>query len=121
VPDLTLIKPATLTAKPPKPSVAITLDLLAKNLELIRTLPPHDLRNFGILANAVLAGINQALLAQPDADILLTIDEASVRLGMSKDYLYRNFKTLPFAVPVGRAKRFSRQGIERYLAAQEPQ
>jgi predicted DNA-binding transcriptional regulator AlpA len=101
------------------PNTIVTLDLLAKNLDLIRTLAPNDLRTFGILANAVLAGINHALLAQPQADKLLDVKEASIKLGMSRDYLYRHFKTLPFAVAVGRAKRFSSQGIARYLEQQK--
>jgi predicted DNA-binding transcriptional regulator AlpA len=117
--DLTVIRSATM--KPPKPPapITITLDLLAKNLDLIRTLPPNDLRTFGILANAVLAGINQALLSQPEQDKLLDVHEASIKLGMSKDYLYRNFRSLPFAVPMGKAKRFSSRGIARYLEQQK--
>jgi len=118
--DLTVIKAATMKPPKPPPPITITLDLLARNLDLIRTLAPNDLRQFGILANAVLAGINQALLSQPEQDKLLDVNEASVKLGMSTDFLYRNFKTLPFAVPgMGKAKRFSSAGIERYLAQQK--
>ena len=114
-PPLTLVKPATMPAPPPLPPMAVTLDRLAKNLELIRTLSPTDVRTFAILASAVMAGLNQALLAEPEADKLVDIKEASIKLGMSRDYLYRNFRSLPFAVAVGRAKRFSSRGIEQYL------
>lgn len=116
---VTVIREATLPQSPPTPPIEVTLDLLAKNIELIRTLPPDDLRNYGILANAIVAGINHALMAQRQEDKLLDIKDAAIRLGMSEDYLYRHFRSLPFAVPMGRAKRFSAQGIEAYLARKQ--
>ena len=116
---VTVIREATLPQPPPTPPIEVTLDLLAKNIELIRTLPPDDLRNYGILANAIVAGINHALMAQRQEDKLLDIKEAAIRLGMSEDYLYRHFRSLPFAVPMGRSKRFSAQGIEAYLARKQ--
>lgn len=57
---------------------------------------------------------------QPEApaagDRLLTVEEAAQQLGLSRDYLYRHAKTLPFTVRVGpRQLRFSLRGIERYI------
>jgi predicted DNA-binding transcriptional regulator AlpA len=48
-------------------------------------------------------------------DRLLGVEEAAVRLGMSKTWLYHKAKALPFVVRQGRALRFSSRGIERYL------
>jgi len=49
-------------------------------------------------------------------DRLLSIDEAAVRLGVSRFWIYRNAKGLPFARRIGpRALRFSSKGIARYL------
>jgi len=49
-------------------------------------------------------------------DRLLSVDEASVRLGMSKRWLYRNQSKLPFARKVGGAVRFEARGLDRWLA-----
>ena len=48
-----------------------------------------------------------------DEDRLLDVNEASAKLGISADALYRN--DYPFKVPVGKRIRFSRLGIERYI------
>ena len=48
-------------------------------------------------------------------DKLLTIEEAAEALRTSKDWLYRNWKKLPFTVRHSpRQLRFSSKGIERY-------
>lgn len=52
-------------------------------------------------------------------DSLLTISEAAERLSVSKDWLYRRSRRLPFAVRVGRHVRFSARGIERYIRQRE--
>jgi excisionase family DNA binding protein len=46
---------------------------------------------------------------------LLTVEEAAQRTGMSKDWLYRNRSTLPFAVKVGRSVRFSESLLEKWI------
>ena len=52
----------------------------------------------------------------PQEDRLLTVVEASDKLGMTKDYLYRHARTFPFSVRVGSKQlRFSLNGIERYI------
>lgn len=52
---------------------------------------------------------------QPDKDRLLVVEEAAVKLGVSRDYLYRYSGKLPFTVRVGRSLRFSEAGVDRYI------
>jgi len=53
-------------------------------------------------------------------DRLLKIDEASERLQMSKDWLYRNWRKLPFTVHLSpRNLRFSIKGIEQYIESMQ--
>lgn len=47
---------------------------------------------------------------------LLSVDEAAARTGMSKDWLYRHAKTLPFTRRLGRAVRFDEAALTRWLA-----
>ena len=48
-----------------------------------------------------------------DEDRLLDVNEASTKLGISADALYRN--DYPFKVKVATRIRFSQHGIERYI------
>jgi predicted DNA-binding transcriptional regulator AlpA len=49
-------------------------------------------------------------------DRLLDIQQAALKLGMSKDCLYRNADHLPFTVRIGKKQlRFSEAGIDRYI------
>lgn len=48
-------------------------------------------------------------------DALLDVDEAAVRLGTSRSYLYRNASRFPFTRRMGRSLRFSANGIEHYI------
>jgi excisionase family DNA binding protein len=50
----------------------------------------------------------------PDGDRLLTVEEAARKLGVSKDWIYRRARTLPFVVRLGARLRCSEQGIERW-------
>lgn len=52
----------------------------------------------------------------PQHDVLIDIDAASQRLGMSVDYLYRHSSKFPFTRREGRNLRFSSLGIDAYLA-----
>jgi excisionase family DNA binding protein len=54
-------------------------------------------------------------IAQPVDDRLLTVEDASHRLGVSKDYLYRYSQELPFTKRIGRKLLFSNAGIDRYI------
>ena len=49
-------------------------------------------------------------------DRLLTIEEAAERLKTSKDWLYRAWRKLPFAVKLSRKQlRFSERGLQKFL------
>jgi len=67
---------------------------------------------------AELQAICMARLAAPAPtsrpDELLSVQAAAHRLGVSKEYLYRNHATLPFSRRIGRTLRFSSAGIEAY-------
>jgi excisionase family DNA binding protein len=49
-------------------------------------------------------------------DELLTVEQAAARLGVSKDYLYRNHSRLPFVRRMGKALRFSSSGMDDYIS-----
>lgn len=44
----------------------------------------------------------------------LDVVEAARRLGISRDWLYKNAARLPFTVRIGRRVLFSAQGLERW-------
>ena len=74
------------------------------------------------VVQSVLVSRLLALRAQPiqaahsaDGDRLLDVEEASRKLGKSKDYLYRHASDYPFTVRDGRSLRFSDQGIEKFI------
>lgn len=51
----------------------------------------------------------------PEEDRLLSVKEVAARLGRSADYVYRH--DWPFEVKgLGRGRRFSAQGLDRYLS-----
>jgi predicted DNA-binding transcriptional regulator AlpA len=53
-------------------------------------------------------------------DRLLSLDEAALRLKVSRSWLYRRSrKDLPFAVHNGRKLSFSERGIEEYIASRK--
>jgi len=52
-------------------------------------------------------------------DELLSIEEASRRLGVSKDYLYRHGADFAFTRRMGRKLLFSSLGIEKYIGQQD--
>lgn len=49
------------------------------------------------------------------ADELVDVQEAARRLGLSRDYLYRHARQLPFVVRINRRLRFSSEGIQRFI------
>ena len=51
-------------------------------------------------------------------DHLLTIEQAAQQLSVSRDWLYRHSRSLPFVVRQGRLLRFSAKGIDEYLRCQ---
>jgi hypothetical protein len=102
-----------------------TLDQLAADPARTRDLPSEVARDLLVR----LVGLQTVLLAralnapaggngQPEGqeDRLLTVDEASRRLSVSKDWLYRNAKKMPFAVrPTPGTLRFSLRAIEKFI------
>jgi len=55
-----------------------------------------------------------------DGDTLLDVTEAARRLSVSRDWLYRHGKRLPFAIQVRHKHlRFSVRGIDRWLKARQ--
>jgi predicted DNA-binding transcriptional regulator AlpA len=58
--------------------------------------------------------------SDPAGDTLLDVNAAAERLCVSRDWVYRHGKRLPFAVRVGRKHlRFSAKGIDRWLQAHQ--
>jgi excisionase family DNA binding protein len=89
-------------------------------LKLAQELPPEQLpRLLGELeevrctAKARLSAPRQVRRVEPDS--LLAVGEASRRLGVSRDYLYRHSKDLPFTRRMGRRLLFSSQGIGKHI------
>ena len=63
-----------------------------------------ELARRGVASSAAGAGPDENLSAQ----------EAARRLGLSRDWLYRNAGELPFTVRIGRRLLFSARGLERW-------
>jgi|SRR5208283_2741237 len=93
-------------------------DALEPVLALAKDLPREELpRLLGDLAE-ISATANARLTipgieARPDE--LLDVEQASKRLGVSKDYLYRAHGRLPFTRRQGRKLLFSSVGMDSYL------
>lgn len=106
------------------PVVAVpTLDALAERPELAASLPTGVRQAFVLRALTIIAacatvtdGAPTRPAAPAAADDLLDVDTAARRLGMSRSWLYRNARRLPFTVPVGSLLRFDPRGIARYIA-----
>ncbi len=72
----------------------------------------------GALAEAqavALARLATPAPAQTQPDELLNVEEASRRLGVGPDYLYRHHRKLPFTRRVGRKLLFSSLGVAQYI------
>jgi excisionase family DNA binding protein len=54
------------------------------------------------------------------ADELLDIGEASQRLSVGKDWIYRHHRELPFARRVGKRLLFSANGLQQYIESNQP-
>ncbi len=96
----------------------MTLAQLLADRSRVETLEPAEAR--ALLLEV--AGLVLALAARagdsPDGtreDRLLTVAEATKRLSVSPDWLYRHAKALPFTVRGACGLRFSSHGIDRYI------
>lgn len=71
-----------------------------------------------IALRLVSRGATPSAVSAP-GDVLLSVERAAARLGVSRHWLYRNAATLPFTRRLSsRALRFSSQGIDRWLRTQ---
>jgi predicted DNA-binding transcriptional regulator AlpA len=102
-----------------------TLDEVAKNPAAAADLPLDALAALQAQCAAAQGAIAAAMLAHPGApaspapDCLVTAEQAAERLAVSKDWLYRAAKDLPFTVRLGADMlRFSAAGIDRYIRIQ---
>jgi predicted DNA-binding transcriptional regulator AlpA len=69
-----------------------------------------------LLARLVSPGGNGSAHVPDGGDRLLTVKEAALKLNASEDWLYRNWRVLPYALPFGRrGVRFSERGIEENI------
>jgi len=102
----------------------MTLDELSQEPERAATLSPKEradlYRQVARMEADLLALIlTDGTVAEPRdeaPDQLLTAAQAGARLGYTRDWVYRHAAALPFTVrlPGGR-RRFSAQGLARYL------
>ena len=72
-----------------------------------------------LVADRVVAHLNGRSPAElAPVDRLLTVDEASLLLGVTPRWLYRRAKSLPFSKRLSRGVlRFSETGLRAYMAA----
>jgi excisionase family DNA binding protein len=95
------------------------IETLKPALELARHLPPESLPEFlGALRECevvALARLTTPAPQQTAPDILLSVEEAAERLGVSTTYLYRNHSRFTFTRRMGRSLRFSAQGIDQHI------
>ena len=85
---------------------------------LIAQAPPEDRPGLIVALAARLAQLGAGLVklapTSEDANTNLSAVEAARRLGLSKDWLYRNAATLPFALRIGRRVVFNAVGLEKW-------
>jgi predicted DNA-binding transcriptional regulator AlpA len=108
-----------------KSSLRIALDASSAGLSIngqsIDQLPMQSIPSVLSILGAIETGLAARLLVlessprEMDHDQLLSITVAAIRLGVSKDWLYRRAAKLPFTVRQGRLLRFSERGIEDYI------
>lgn len=69
-----------------------------------------------LVRRAVRTEVQELLNVVRDEDRLLTIDEVAQRLSVSKDWVYRNLKRLPFTKKLGpKLVRFSEASLQKWL------
>src|SRR5215470_2577431 len=102
-----------------------SLDEIAREPSMATNVSPDVARALTMRCAAVLAALAAIPSETPQKESqvpeerLLGVEEAASRLGVSKDYLYRQGSRLPFTVRVGRRLRFSATGLARYIRARQ--
>jgi excisionase family DNA binding protein len=98
-----------------------TLADLADQPERVHELTPEVARALLVQLTTLQAPLlAQALIGgrqDEGGDTLLTAAEASARLGLGEDWLYRHARKLPFTVRVGRQVRFSARRLDAYITS----
>lgn len=87
-----------------------------------RTADPEDLpRLLGDLEEVRATALARLIVPAPStaSDRLLDVNQAAERLGISRDYLYRNHHRFPFTRRIGRSLLFSADGIEQFIGRQD--
>jgi len=98
------------------PALLVALD------EAIAAAPPEGIPPLlAALSSRLNAATTRLLTLAPEPansreppDENLSVEDAARRLGVSRDYLYRQAGKLPFAVRIGRRLLFSARGLERW-------
>jgi predicted DNA-binding transcriptional regulator AlpA len=94
----------------------ITLDQLAAGASPASRDEAVALMGLLAAAHARLAASLAGLVVTSTEDRLLDVDEAAQRLGVTRQWLYRRTRTLPFAVRLAGKVRYSSAGIQHFIA-----
>ncbi len=96
---------------------------LQRALTAVARIPVEDLpRLLGQLREAEATAMSRLYAASSskttalESEQLLDVTQTSKRLNVSEDYLYRNWKNLPFAHKYDWGLRFSSRGIDDYIS-----
>lgn len=104
-----------------QPDDSVDLASLVEDPGRVAAVPPARIPALLSQLSAVQSAMAARLIsadrdnAESGEDTLLTVEQAAQRLGVSKDWLFRRSRTLPFVVRLGRHLKFSSRGIDRYL------
>jgi hypothetical protein len=99
----------------------VSLDDLRQDPRRAADLPPHARRAVVLVCSAIIsacaAGPDTPSIASPrEPDRVLLIDEAASLLGMTKDFLYRNWATLHIGYKDADGHvKFPLSKVERYI------
>ncbi len=99
-------------------AIADQLATLLAHPEQAEDLTPAEARALLLQASALVLALAARTGDSPNGnreDRLLTVAEATKRLSVSPDWLYRHAKALPFTVRGPCGLRFSSHGIDRYI------
>ena len=105
-----------------EPFVTLPADPIGVLGRVIAEAPPNDLPALLASLAALMAKIAARQMTTPApstdppsaTDENLSVDEASRRLGVSRSWLYKHARQLPFQVRIGRRLLFSAHGLERW-------
>ncbi|HEX7422876.1 MAG TPA: helix-turn-helix domain-containing protein [Terriglobales bacterium] len=114
---------ARVMSMPGTPAAVPSLDEVAADPTRATSLPAGALQGLlcrcatvqTVLLGALMAVSSRASDPAGEPDSLLDVAAAATRLGVSRDWLYRHARQLPFTVRNGRLLRFSSHGIDRYI------